>query len=425
MPDIFALVDCNNFYASCERLFVPSIDTKPVLVLSNNDGCVIARSQEAKSLGIKMGIPVFEIGHIIRNNNVKVFSTNYSLYGDISQRVMGILAESVPQLEIYSIDEAFLDLSFVPREKLDQFAEELRKKVTKFTGIPVTIGIAYSKTLAKAANQLAKSISSFQGILNFCGNEDKNDLLDHLDVKDVWGVGDKFRAFFQRNGIHTAMHLKHADPYHVRNHLGIVGQRLVLELNDQPCYPLDDNPEQKKEICTSRSFGKPLTTFNELEEATTTYASKVAKKLRSQNSLAGSLLVFVMTNKFASGPQYVNYQLIHLPSPSNQTPVFIHYSRKLLKSLFRDGYKYKKSGVIVSDLIPDDGQQTSLWEKLPTVAEKRLMQVIDGINERSGSEAVRYAAQGTGVSWKMRQNNLSPHYTTRWEDLLTVDMDQL
>jgi len=424
MSDIFALVDCNNFYASCERIFSPSLERKPLVVLSNNDGCVIARSEEAKALGIGMGVPVFEIGDIIQQHQVHVFSTNYSLYGDISLRVMNVLASFVPGIEIYSIDEAFLDISHIPKEKLDEFGRAIKDRVFRYTGIPVSIGIAPTKTLAKAASHLAKSEKYPGGVLSFKGKTDENDQLHQLPVSEIWGVGEKYQEFFRRSAIFSALDLKNADEYRIREHLGVVGQRLVLELKGKACYKLDDSPEQKKEICTSRSFGHPIESYEELEEATTSYVAKVAMKLRKQKSLAQDLLVFVMTNKYATGPQYVNHNIVKLPSPTNQTQALIHYARIVLKSIYRKGYLYKKSGIIVSRLVRDNGTQTTLWEKGISLRTKRLLKIIDAINEKSGIEKIKFAVQGSGESWKMRQHSLSPHYTTRWEDILTVDMDR-
>ena len=423
MPDIFALVDCNNFYVSCERIFSPSLENKPVLVLSNNDGCVIARSEEAKALGIKMGIPVFEISEIVERNQVHVYSTNYALYGDISQRVMNILSRLVPEIEIYSIDEAFLDLSFVPEIELERFGKKVRDTILRWTGIPVSIGIAPTKTLAKAANHMAKKDAQYNGVFSLFSNPSGDDLLKNIPVDDIWGVGEKYLAYFFRTGIKSAFDLKNSDEFKIRQKLGVVGQRLVLELRGTKCYRLNQNPETKKEICTSRSFGKPIENFHELEEATMTYVSKVGNKLRKQSSLAQFLLVFVMTNKYASGPQYVNYKIVRLPVPTNQTHELIHFARIALKSLFRKGYKYKKSGIIVSDVIPDDGCQLALWDASDRSKHGKILDAMDEINGKSGMDKIAFAIQGSKQSWKMRQHNLSPKYTTRWDDILCVDLD--
>jgi len=424
MTRFFALVDCNNFYTSCEKLFFPSLEGKPVVVLSNNDGCIIARSEEAKKLGIKMGAPVFEIPDVIEKNNVHVFSTNYALYGDVSQRVMNTLAGLVPDMEIYSIDEAFIDLSHIPEKELFIFGQHLKDTVQQWTGIPVSVGIGPTKTLAKVANHLAKADKSHNGVFSIINERLKNHKLADMDVSDIWGVGEKYSNFFMKSGMIKAADVMNADEYRIREHLGVVGQRLVLELRGTVCYPLNDNPESKKEICTSRSFGHPVTRYDELEEATASYVSKVGQKLRSQKMLAGSLLIFIMTNKYATGPQYVNYKIVKLPAPSNQTNELIHFARIALKALYLSGYQYKKSGIIVSDLIPDKEKQTSLWRK-DDYKQKRLIEVIDNINAAAGIDKVKFAVQGMEENWKMRQHNMSPRYTTRWEDILVVNLDSL
>lgn len=424
MSKIFALVDCNNFYTSCEAIFNPSLKGKPVVVLSNNDGCVIARSQEAKKAGIKMGIPVFEIGDLIKKHRVHVFSTNYALYGDISQRVMTILAGLAPEIEIYSIDEAFLDLTGFPVEKLGKLGEKIKEKIFRWTGIPVSVGIGPTKTLAKIANQIAKSESGFKGVLNLINHSDIDGMLKHFPVGEIWGVGEKYEEFFWRSNILSAFDLKNADENRIKEHLGVMGQRLVLELRGRVCYPLNKNPDSKKEICTSRSFGHPLETYGDLEQATTSYVSKVAVKLRKQKSLAQSLLIFIMTNKYAKGPKYVNYKIVRLPSASNQTRELIHYALIALKQLYRKGYLYKKSGIVVSEIIPEEGLQSGLWDDENRQKNRKLMEAIDRINKKAGADQVRFAVQGSEESWKMRQENLSPHYTTRWSDVLLVNIDK-
>ncbi len=425
MSAVFALVDCNNFYTSCEKIFYPALEGKPVVVLSNNDGCIIARSEEAKSVGIKMGIPVFEISEIIRKHKVHVFSTNYALYGDISQRVMNVLAELSPNIEIYSIDEAFLDLSGIPANKLASYGKRIKQTVKKWTGVPVSIGIAPSKTLAKLANHIAKTDKKYQGVFDFTNQSNLDDFLKKVKVDEIWGVGEKYTQFFHRSKIFTAYDLKYSDENRIKEHLGVLGQKLVLELRGTSCYPLDANPDNKKEICTSRSFGYPIENYDELEQATTSYVSKVGQKLRKQRSLAKSVLIFIMTNKFAAGPQYVNYKILQLPEPTNETSELIHYAVIALKTLYKKGYKYKKTGVIVSDVIPDDGRQKSLWENLDREKNKKLLETIDKINRNAGIEKIKFAIQGNDKTWKMRQENLSPQYTTRWKDILIVEIDDV
>ncbi len=424
MSKVFALVDCNNYYTSCEAIFNPSLKGKPVVVLSNNDGCVIARSEEAKKAGIKMGIPVFEIGDLIKKHNVHVFSTNYALYGDISQRVMTTLASMAPEIEIYSIDEAFLDLSGIPTEQLSRLAKKIREKVFRWTGIPVSVGIAPTKTLAKIANHLAKSDPNCKGVLNLMNHPEKDRLLQGFPVGEIWGIGEKYEAFFKRSSIFTASDLKNADENRIKEHLGVVGQRLVLELREIVCYPINQNPETKKEITTSRSFGHPVESYEDLEQATISYVSKVAIKLRRQKSLAQSLLIFIMTNKYAQGPKYVNYKIVRLPVPSSQTQELIHYALIALKQLYRKGYLYKKTGIVVSEVIPEAGIQTGLWDDANREKNSKLMAVIDKINKKSGSGQIKFAVQGSDENWKMRQENLSPHFTTKWSDILVVDVDR-
>jgi DNA polymerase V len=421
MSKIYALVDCNNFYTSCEAIFNPSLKGKPVVVLSNNDGCVIARSEEAKKTGIKMGIPVFEIGDLIKKNNVYVFSTNYALYGDISQRVMTTLASMAPEIEIYSIDEAFLDLTNIPVEKLSKLASRIREKVFRWTGIPVSVGVAPTKTLSKIANHIAKSEQKYNGILDLINHPDINGLLKEFPVGEIWGIGEKFEEFFRRSHIYNALDLKNSDENRIKEHLGVMGQRLVLELRGTVCYPMNQNPDSKKEITTSRSFGHPVESYEELAQATTSYVSKVALKLRKQKSLAQSLLIFIMTNKYANGPKYVNYKIIRLPVASNQTRELIHFSLIALKQLYRKGYLYKKSGIVVSEIIPEKGVQAGLWDDANRQKNRKLMEVIDKINKKAGADQVKFAIQGSDETWKMKQANLSPHYTTRWKDILVVD----
>ncbi|MCB0805961.1 MAG: Y-family DNA polymerase [Bacteroidales bacterium] len=423
MNKIFALVDCNNFYASCERIFHPSLGGKPVVVLSNNDGCVIARSEEAKRAGIKMAVPVFEISDLIKQHGVHVFSTNYALYGDISQRVMNILAESSPDMEIYSIDEAFLDLSAISLNQLQNHAIALQSKILKWTGIPVSIGIGYTKIQAKLANHIAKTDPDRHGVFSLVGHPDPDSVLEEIPLNEIWGVGEKYSAFFEGAGIASARELKYCDENRIREKLGVVGQRLVLELRGTVCYPLNQNPANKKEICTSRSFGRPLTKYEELEAATADYVDKVARKLRKQKSLAQSVLIFIMTNKYDTGPKYVNYKIVKLPVPTNQSHELIHFALIALKSLYREGFRYKKSGAIVSEVIPDAGQQTSLWDEKGRAKHKKLLKVIDKINENAGLDVVKFAVQDTDSSWGMRQHHLSPHYTTRWNDILEINLD--
>jgi DNA polymerase V len=423
MDRVFGLADCNNFYVSCERVFRPELFGKPVAVLSNNDGCIISRSDEAKALGIRMGIPAFEILEIIEKNSVHLFSTNYALYGDISRRVMDILYSLVPEMEIYSIDEAFLDLTKIPAGSVVSLARDIRKQIRQWTGIPVSIGVGPTKTLSKVANHMAKNSPVHDGVVMLGIDKGLDDHLCTMPVDEVWGIGDKHAHFLRQNGITSMLDLKNSDDRWIKKELGVMVQRIVLELRGTCCYTLNTNPDSKQEICTSRSFGKPLTTYHELEEATASYVAQVARKLRKQRSLARSLLVFVMTNKYAAGPRYVNYKVLQLPVPTGDTPELIRHAMTALKAIFREGYKYKKSGVIASDLIPEEQPQLSLWDDKARGKAKSLAEAVDRINRVLAPGRLKYAIEGNEAGWKMKQERLSPHHTTRWDDLLHIDMD--
>ncbi|MCF8298571.1 MAG: Y-family DNA polymerase [Saprospiraceae bacterium] len=420
MSKVFALVDCNNFYASCERVFNPKLDGKAVVVLSNNDGVIISRSDEAKALGIKMGTPVFDIVEKLKKNNVHVFSSNYTLYGDLSQRVMSVLASLSPEIEIYSIDEAFLDLRGITNINLNDFGANIKKTIDKWIGIPVTVGISTTKTLAKLANHYAKKHFNEVGVFDMCSQESITEVLKNTLVEEIWGIGEMHTKFLNNNNIQTANDLCNADEKWIKKHMSVMGERTVLELRGKACYSLEEMPSAKKGILTSRSYGKALEKYEDIEEATTTFVAALARKLRKQNSCATAITVFLMTNKFASGPRYVNGKSIQLPTPTNNTAELIHYAVLALKSLYRKGYKYKKSGIIATDLIPADHVQTSLWDATDRGKNKKLMDVVDKINSELGRNKIKFAIQGTNNNWKMRQEQLSPCYTTKWDDLLEL-----
>ncbi|MCK9611278.1 MAG: Y-family DNA polymerase [Bacteroidales bacterium] len=417
---VFALVDCNNFYASCERVFNPKLEKKPVIVLSNNDGCVIARSNEAKLLGIKMGAPAFEFKSLIEKNKVHVFSSNFALYGDISNRVMNILYDMAPDVEIYSVDEAFLDLSSLKNENISAFAKKIRITIKQWAGIPVSVGVAPTKTLAKIANHLAKKNSSYANVMNFWEHDDTDNLLKHIPVTEIWGVGRAYGKFLQNKGITTVFDFKQADEPWVRKHMGVTGARTWMELRGVSCLPLNMVIPDKQSICTSRSFGKTLENYEDIEQATATFVSRAAEKLRQQYSCARSVNVFVMTNRFSDTPKYVNSIMVQLPVASNITSELVHYSLKGLKKIFCKGYKYKKSGIILSDLIPENQLQYSLWDDTNRRKMTELMRIVDNINKEVGQDAVKLAVQGTRRKWKMHQERLSPQYTSRWSDILTI-----
>ena len=420
MTSLFALVDCNNFYASCERVFDPKLEKKPIVVLSNNDGCIIARSNEAKALGIQMGEPAFKAKDVIEQHNVQVFSSNYTLYGDMSARVMQTLAQFTPNLEVYSIDEAFLDLGNFYGRDLKQYAQEMRNTVKEWTGIPVSVGVAPTKTLAKLANRLSKKSKKANGALVLTEERHIEEALRRTEAGDVWGIGRRYAQKLAGFGIHTALDLRNASDAFVKKHLTVVGLRTVRELRGEPCLDLELVAPSKQNICTSRSFGNTVTTLDQLQEATANYASRCAAKLRRQKSCAGAITVFVQTNQFRDEPQYFNSKTLALPTASNSTLELIKYANQAMKALYREGYRYKKSGVIVSELRPQDQVQTSLLDTVDRDKHRRLMQALDKLNSTWGRDQVTSAAQGTTRPWQLKCEQKSPCYTTKLDGLLWI-----
>ena len=417
---MIALVDCNNFYASCERVFQPKLEGKPIVVLSNNDGCVIARSNEAKALGIKMGAPAFKMKSIFDRNNVSVFSSNFALYGDISNRVMRILSQKAPAIEIYSIDEAFLDFNGI--KKPNQFSIELRKIVKKWTGIPVSIGVAPTKTLAKVANHVAKKYKS-NGVFVLNNESSINRVLKHIPVEELWGVGRQYAKFLSSRGFETAYDLVSANESWIRTNMKVNGLRMVKELKGIPCYELELTSARKKNICTSRSFGMEVKELKDLKEAVANHATMCAMKLRKEKSLATSILVFIKTNPFKNEDfQYNNAQKIIMKVPSNDSMEITKNALLLLNRIYKKGYSYKKAGVIVSDIVPEGSRQLSLFTNKDPFKVNNVMKAIDKVNQAMGRNKVRLAVQGFDRKWRLKQEKLSPCYTTRFSDILTVKL---
>ena len=415
---MLALADCNNFYASCERVFQPKLEGKPILVLSNNDGCVIARSNEAKALGIKMGVPVFQVKELIKQYNIQLFSSNFTLYGDLSKRVMSTIRQEVKAMEVYSIDEAFMDFSAEgsPLEK----GIALKQKVKQYTGIPISIGIAPTKTLCKVAGLIAKKYTS-SGVFVLQEPALIERALKWLPVDELWGVGRRHGRMLKNMGIKSAYDLCRADDSWIKRRLSIVGLRMVKELKGTPCFPLDQGASRKKNICTSRSFGKSVTTIDELKEAVSNYASNCAYKLRKQKSGASRISVFIHTNPFKpSDKQYKGITSITLDTPTNDSIEIVRLAIQALKKLYRPSYRYKKAGVVVSDLVPQKEQQLSLFDHVDRKKQQSIMTALDKINNNMGREKVRLAIQGSQRKWRMKQEQLSPCYSTRIEDALTV-----
>ena len=422
MP-VFALVDCNNFYVSCERVFKPELEGKPVIVLSNNDGCAVARSNEAKALGIKMGVPFFKLKQIINTMDVHVFSSNYALYGDMSNRVMQILDMFAPAMEIYSIDEAFLDFSDFAFTGLKSYACHIRKKIKKDTGIPVSIGMATSKTLAKLANKIAKSSLKTGGVLDLTSMKFQDRALEITPVEDVWGIGGRYAAYLKLKGIKTALDFKYADTRVIRRKMGINGIRLQRELCGESCYPLaEDIHTRRKSVSASRSFKKPVTDLTALSQAISLYISRGAVKLREQNSFAETMTVYVMTSRFKPESFYYNSKTAVFPTASNNTPELIKQGKKILRQIFKRDKQYTKAGIVFSNLVQEGHVQQDLFNTKDTARTQKLMETVDNINSQMGRGCVRSAALGSSNKqyWQTISNYRSSAYTTRWDQLLTV-----
>lgn len=413
---MFGLLDCNNFYASCERVFNPALNGKPIVVLSNNDGCVIARSNEAKLLGIPMGVPAYQIKDLVDSRQVFAFSSNYTLYGDMSGRVMSILSELVPEVEVYSIDEAFVNLDGI--RNIRPLGADIVNRITRGTGIPVSLGIAPTKTLAKVANKFAKKYPAYNRLCIIDTEEKRIKALKLFEIGDVWGIGRRQAAKLQGQGVKSAYDFTQLSGAWVRKYMTVVGERTWKELRGISCIDMESAPPAKKQICTSRSFGKMLTNLAPMAEAIATHASTCARKLRKQKSYAMSLMVFIQTNRFREDlPQYWKSAVIHLPVPTNDTLEIVHYALSGLKTIFRSGYHYKKAGVIITEIT--ENSQRGIFDTVDREKRERLMQTIDQINGKYGIP-VKLAVQGNGREWKLKQEQLSKCYTTKLTDIIVI-----
>ena len=417
--ELVALVDCNNFYVSCERVFNPKLENVPVLVLSNNDGCIVARSNEVKALGVPMGEPFFKSKEIVEKSNVRVFSSNYTLYGDMSARVFATLSQFTPEIEIYSIDEAFLNLTGFDRHcSLTEYGRLIRRTVKQWTGIPVSVGIAETKALAKIANRLAKRSARAGGVLDLTLPGYREKALERTKVWDVWGIGRRHGQRLIDRGIVTAKQLCDIDENVIRKQMGVVGVRLVYELRGISCLKLDLCPPPKKGITSSRSFGRAITVKREIKEAVAAYVSTAAAKLRGQHSSARYLTVFLMTNRFRKDqPQYNNAATVELPVASDNTEELMHYAGQVVDRLFRDGYKYKKAGIMLTGLVPSDQVQADLFDRADRGRDSKVMQALDLVNKHIKKGALQIAAQGRTQPWRMKCEKRTPNYTTSWEEL--------
>ncbi len=416
---IFALVDCNNFYVSCERLFRPSLRNRPVVVLSNNDGCVIARSQEAKEIGIPMAAPEFKYRSFFQHHNVEIFSSNYSLYGDISQRVSDTLYTLTPQMEVYSIDESFLEFPPGKISDLLTIGREIRHKVFKWTGIPVSVGFGPTKTLAKAANRFAKKEAWTKGVFNLC-NTNLDEQLEKIPVTDVWGIGYRHGKRLISRGVTTARIFKDLPDLWIKKNMAVTGLHTALELRGTPCFSLESLPSPKKTISTSRSFGRPVSSLQELEESVSAYVSRAGEKLREQKSLTAGVMVYLETNRHNNLPQYSNSATNMFSVATDYTPDLIRAALKGIRSIYKEGYKFKKTGVVLLELSHKFNRQGNLLEldnKIVGQKKESLMKLLDKTNRRFGKNTLNYASEGLNQPWQMNRRFKSPAYTTCWDEL--------
>ena len=419
LKNSIALIDCNSFYASCERIFNPKLIGKPIVVLSNNDGCVITRSLEAKELGIKMGEPYFKAKNIIEKNKVKVFSSNYSLYGDISQRVMEILAKFSSEVEIYSIDEAFLNLNGFTNYELNTYCQYIRNRIKKWVGIPVSVGVAPTKTLAKIANHLAKKNKEYKGVCILKEWPEIKIGLKNTYIEDVWGIGRQLSKFLKNYKVSSAHDFIKIDRRWVRKNIGVVGEKIYLELCGISCLEIDLVPSNKKSCCVSRSFSRPVQKIVEIEEAISNYASRVAEKIREEGLVAESMNVFVLTNYFNKREkQYSNSIKLQLSYPTNNSIKITKKAIKGIRQIYRNGYSYKKVGVILNGL--SKASVTKGLLDYDREISDSLMKTMDTINTRYGSSTLKLAAEGIEKKWKIKRMKISPCYTTRFEEILRV-----
>ncbi len=419
-----ALIDVNNFYVSCERVFNPRLHGKPVVVLSNNDGCAVARSNEVKALGVAMGVPWIKMKDLARQHSIIALSSNYALYADMSNRVMSILREYSPDQEVYSIDESFLDLTGFKKRDLIRYGQHMRKRILRWTGLPVCVGVGATKTLAKLANHCAKKRAVFNGVCNFniMDNQALDTLLSEIDVGEIWGVGRKLAPKLETLGFNSVLDLKRANPERMRQQFSVVMEKTIRELNGTVCIELEDIAPVKKQILSSRSFGHPVRDFASLAESITLYMSRAAEKLRRQQSFAGSVYVYIRTSPFRPDePFYSNGMTIPLPSPTDDTRQLVNVALWGLKQIYRPNHNYAKAGVMLSEFVPAQGLQIDLFSSIQVNPKSSaLMSAMDSINKKMGKEAIKLASEGFRRPWKMKQSNKSPSYTTCWSDLPAI-----
>ncbi len=419
---IFAVVDCNNFFVSCERVFRPDLKDKPVIVLSNNDGCAVARSNEVKALGIPMGAPIFKYESLVYKHNITLFSSNFTLYGDISNRVMRILKNSFPSVEVYSIDEAFLDLSSFQIKDIDNHCRKIKNQIEHWTGIPVSIGIGTTKTLAKAASEIAKKNPEFVGIVNLVANKDIDNLLNKVEVGDVWGIGRSYSKFLINKGILTAKDLKDTALYWIRKNLKVLGEKTVLELNGVSCHKIRIQTATAKSIVVSRSFEKEISRLEDLRGPIARHIAEGSRRLREKNMKTKNLNIYLLINRFH--PERKEPSLFgskELLIPTSHTPELTKHAMNMLNKIYKP-YLYKKVGISFTKLIPNDSYQYNFFEKDKNISQKNIsfMKTIDDINKTWGRGTIRIAEEGTNQRWTPKSEERSPRYTTRWQELFEI-----
>jgi DNA polymerase V len=419
MKDLYALVDCNNFYVSCERVFQPALRNVPVVVLSNNDGCVISRSSEAKELGIRMGAPFFECRALATARGVRVLSSNYALYGDMSSRVMSVLGMFSPRLEIYSIDEAFMDLGGIPGADLTSMGREIRKRTEQWTGIPVSVGIGATKTLAKTASHMVKSMPSAEGVLDLASlaEERRDQLLEDVPVDNIWGIGRGYADRLRKMNIFSALDLKNSDKALIRGILTVAGVRTAVELTGLSCLPLEDIPPRKRSISCSRSFGTPLKSPEDIKQALCHHASRAAEKLREQSALASTVHLFLISGRYGEG-RSCHARSLSFATPTADTSRFIKAAFRLFENAFKKGRYYKKAGLMLTGITAQDNTENDMFgNDYRDSSSAGIMSALDRINSRHGRDSIRFAASGGEQRWKMKRSRLSPRFTTSWREL--------
>ncbi len=414
---MYALCDGNDFFVSCERVFDSSLDGKPVIVLSNNDGCIISRSSEAKALGIKMGVKFHEVEKFVKQHNVQVFSTNFVLYADMSMRMRGLLSRFAPGIENYSIDESFLDFTGFEKHTLRDHCLEMARTVRQGIGIPVSVGIAPTKTLAKLANRFAKKYAGYENVCFIDSDKKRIKALEKTEIGDIWGIGRRLARRLSIMGVKTAYDFTQLNLSWVRKHMTVTGERTWRELHGEPCIQMETGEPEKHSILVSRSFGKKTEDLSIIKEATATYACMATTKLRKQKSCAKSLLVFLETDPYREELSHGNqHTILTMPVATNSSMEIVHYVSEGLERIYLPGIKYKKSGVMLMDITSNSSIQMNCWDKIDREKHKRLMEVLDKTNDRYGRNTLKLAALGDGKEWKIKQERLSPSYTTRLSD---------